>query len=520
MTKAAIYTRVSTRSQADPEKVSLSTQRDDCLAKAKELGCEVLEVITDVESGTSKAREGFQRICEMITNREVDVVIAWREDRLFRGIRAVIPLLDALDRNRKAKIQLVHGHFDKRHAALLAAAYQIELDSIAERTKYTKRQIAKNGRYVGEGRPPYGFSFDKKEPSGLVINERESLVVKRAFDEYVDGNSISAIAKGLTADGITPPSGRAGKWHRSPIHRILSNQAYIGRLQYLQRRTYKIDDRKRIVEKRPPSEQIEIPCPAIIDELQFNQVQYRLQESAKYLKKKPKDEFLLRGRVFCSECGKVFHACSASGKQVPEYRHKPRKDALGEQCQLSRSIRRDLLEPQVWQQVQAVYTDRSRLADLFDAALEQADSDREQNAERIESLTKELERISSRIDRWDDALMDGNYAKDEYLEKRRVMTDQREKILHKLSLLDVGRQDVELEQVRRWLDDLAEAMPLPAKIKKLTQDEAPELIDWDRRHRMLDALRTRVVIGEGEQPLIQFRFLDPQPSGFRRSVPT
>jgi site-specific DNA recombinase len=75
---------------------------------------------------------------------------------------------------------------------------------------------------------------DKK----LVIVPEEAEVVKRIYREYLEGNSMLKIKRGLEADGILNGAGNK-IWHTSNISKILRNEKYIG--DALLQKTYTVD---------------------------------------------------------------------------------------------------------------------------------------------------------------------------------------------------------------------------------------------------------------------------------------
>lgn len=95
---------------------------------------------------------------------------------------------------------------------------------------------------AGRGRPPFGYRMAQAlGPSGsgrLEPDPETSTVVRRIFAEYLAGNSLQAIAAGLTADRVTRPSvhdrGRnphhsGSAWSKGAVRGIIVNPRYTGR---------------------------------------------------------------------------------------------------------------------------------------------------------------------------------------------------------------------------------------------------------------------------------------------------
>ncbi|WP_216353451.1 recombinase family protein [Streptomyces sp. JHA26] len=86
------------------------------------------------------------------------------------------------------------------------------------------------------GRPPFGYRASRG-PGGtghaVVPDEGAAVVVRRIFDEYLDGRGLQDIAEGLTADGIPSPSARGCRagdrtpaWSKGTVRSILVNPRY------------------------------------------------------------------------------------------------------------------------------------------------------------------------------------------------------------------------------------------------------------------------------------------------------
>ena len=83
--RAAIYSRVSTASQAEEDKTSLSEQTADMEAYCERHGYEIVERYQDVGSGQKKDRAQFQRMLADARQGRFDTIVCWKSDRLSRG---------------------------------------------------------------------------------------------------------------------------------------------------------------------------------------------------------------------------------------------------------------------------------------------------------------------------------------------------------------------------------------------------------------------------------------------------
>ena len=100
-----IYVRTSSESQA--EKSSPAEQEADCRRLAAEKGVTVVRVYRDIEkyrtknklvepSGSRSDRPGLLKMLKDASKGEFDIILAWREDRLYRGMRSMLMVLLSL----------------------------------------------------------------------------------------------------------------------------------------------------------------------------------------------------------------------------------------------------------------------------------------------------------------------------------------------------------------------------------------------------------------------------------------
>ena len=106
---AAIYIRTSSEHQA--EKASPEEQEADCRKLAEEHGLKVVAVYRDTEryrvknrmvdpSGTRADRPGLLAILHDGAAGQFDTILAWREDRLYRGMRAMLLVLETIQEHK------------------------------------------------------------------------------------------------------------------------------------------------------------------------------------------------------------------------------------------------------------------------------------------------------------------------------------------------------------------------------------------------------------------------------------
>ena len=390
MTKAAVYTRVSSEEQAQPDKGSLSQQREKCEAYAKAHDWEVAEVYEDAGvSGTKEHRPALDRLLADAHDGVFQVVIFLKVDRFARNVRNLVNLEHDLG-ELGISIASVEDGFDtstpsgRLHFNVLGSIAEFEREQILGRMTAGKVGSAKQGRY-NSGRPPYGWDYDK-ETRRLVINEAEAAVVRRIYQMYVgEGLSQAAIARLLNAQGIATktdyrsPRGDGVKkgWLATHLERILTSSMYRGEHYYnTSAKNGGSKGPKRV--PRPEKEWILIHCPPIIDEQTWNAARRRARRNKKRSELCPsgKDkvsEYLLSGLMRC-HCGMKMHGTSNTkrrmrGKVVHRYLHCANQNRFPDKydCRQPRRILAEPVERAVLDALVDAFRDPSCVMRLVDA---------------------------------------------------------------------------------------------------------------------------------------------------------
>jgi DNA invertase Pin-like site-specific DNA recombinase len=220
--RAVIYIRTS--SEAQGENFSPVEQEADCRRLAKEKGLDVVRVYRDVEkyrvgrklvqpSGSRSDRPGLVAMLKDATRDEFDVILAWREDRLYRGLRFMLTVLETVQ-DYKIEILLAKENFDSKIAPVRAWAAQMELEGMKERLGMGVRAWLKAGK-ANTGQDRYGYL---RVGDKIHIVEEEADWVRKIFDWYNQGVSLLQIRERLIA-GNAPQKGsstpRYIHWARS-----------------------------------------------------------------------------------------------------------------------------------------------------------------------------------------------------------------------------------------------------------------------------------------------------------------
>ncbi len=262
MKRFAFYGRVSTEDQQDP-----TSSRNWQLARSRQVieqtSGEIVEEFFDIGQSRSlpwKRRPEAARLLDSFKDvaRGFHSVVIGEPQRAFYGNQFGLTFPVFVHYGIELWVPEVGGAVDPGSDAhdLVMSLYggmsKGERNRIKTRVRTSMAaQAGVEGRFLG-GRPPYGYSLADAgahpNPSKAAIGQRlhvlvpdpvASPVVKRIFDEFLQGRGLHVIAEALTKEGIPSPSahdrkrnrhraGSGGAWSKVAIRVILQNPRYTG----------------------------------------------------------------------------------------------------------------------------------------------------------------------------------------------------------------------------------------------------------------------------------------------------
>ena len=318
--RAVIYVRTSSEHQG--EKSSPAEQEADCRQLAKEKGLMVTHVYRDIEkyrvktklvepSGTRSDRPGLLAMLSDAARGEFDIILAWREDRLYRGMRSMLLVLETIQ-EYKINVMLARETFDPKIAPLRAWVAQMELDGMKERMTMGVKARLKAGK-ANTGQDRYGY---QRVGDQIVIVEEEARWVRRVFEWYLDGCRLMEIRDRLIAYNA-PQKGssipRRIQWARSSIQAIL-----IAAKEYAY--GIKIQSRK--------GERFEIPIEPIIDMVTYERFVQMRTSKRTHPANHVEFDYLIGGVLYCP-CGLKWGARTQRTRKNKDGVVRERKSIVG-----------------------------------------------------------------------------------------------------------------------------------------------------------------------------------------------
>ncbi|WP_149096240.1 recombinase family protein [Paenibacillus terrae] len=314
--KVAAYCRVSTDSEEQKESYTNQVNHYTQYIQ-NNLEWEMADIYADegITGTSTKNRTQFNRMIQDARNGKLDLILVKSISRFARNT------LDLLKYVRELKSLGVAVFFERENINTLDTTGEVLLTILSSLAQDESRNISENSRWgilrgFQNGKVFCNtnrfLGYDKDEQGELVINEPEAEIVRRIYEEYLDGKSYQAIARGLMRDHIKTVTG-GDTWWDSSITLILTNEKYYGAL--LQQKTVTVDflTHKRIRNKGQEQQYlIEDNHEPIVSKEIFEAVQKEKERRAKLKgsvmgeSKRYSSKYALSSKVYCGCCGAIF----------------------------------------------------------------------------------------------------------------------------------------------------------------------------------------------------------------------
>ena len=260
--KAVIYTRVSTKEQAD-NNASLQTQKKYCQAFAIKKGLMVMEYFGGTfESAKSDERKEFQKMLTYVKrNKEIDTIIVYSYDRFSRtgpnGAYISHQLMKSgvktLSATQEVDPSSPSGSFQQNLYYIFS---QFDNELRKDKSVTGMKERLRQGYWLYK--PVIGYSNSKK---GMTCDKHEFFInnngklIKRAFMWKLQNMRNFEISNRLESAGL--------KINPKRLNRIFQNPFYCG----------------KIINQLIPGEVIDAKHPKLISEKNWIKVQYIIENN-------------------------------------------------------------------------------------------------------------------------------------------------------------------------------------------------------------------------------------------------
>ena len=272
--KAALYIRVSTDAQYE-EGYSVDAQKEMLAAYCVTKGWKNYEFYIDGGfTGSNIDRPAMKRLIEDVKRGGISAVVVYKLDRLSRSQKDTLYLIEDVFNPAGAAFTSLNENLDtatpmgRAMLGIMSAFAQLERETIRERTRMGMKERVKEGLWMGGGRTPFGYDYDRA--SGVLVPNADAAVVKRIYELYLSGYSAARIAE------------MVGLKHDKQVRDILTRRSNTGVIFY---------NGTEYKGKHEP----------IIDEETFEKTMRMMRERSD--RRMLTSDRLLTGLVYCGRCG-------------------------------------------------------------------------------------------------------------------------------------------------------------------------------------------------------------------------
>ena len=331
--RGAIYARYSTRFQH-----SIDDQVREAREWADQNGVDVVHVFSDeAQKGRSTRRKGLKELQQALENDQIDVVIVFTTNRLYRKMYQSLMFLEEEIVDRGKRCVFIRSGIDtadsedwRQRLQLHALIDEFLVQTIANHVHAAHEGLLLQARVFGtlmfgySGQEIQGVTTKMGRPARKLIIDPEAKVwVERIFDWFTRLRlSIAQIIRRLNAEKAPLPTRSTTKrWTRLAVRRVLSNARYIGCWAYgtmkavwLYKKSY-----SRQVPREAPLREITIEELRIIDDVTWAKAQERLHDLQQNAGRHPKDgdrksrPRVLNRLLFCEKHQKPLYVGGSHG---------------------------------------------------------------------------------------------------------------------------------------------------------------------------------------------------------------
>lgn len=502
--RAAIYVRVSSEKQAD--KVSPEAQESDARELCKRQGYIVTEVYRDTEkyrangrmvepSGTRHDRPQFKRMMKDADAGLFDMIIAWREDRLYRGVNRAMLEISERVKAGAISVELVKEHYDPAIAEVKAWAAGIELQAKHDRHLMGVAGRLAAGKIWGSN-TPYGYDYDKAG-GRWVINESEAEWVRRVWQWFGSGVSMREIQSRLITGGVKQKgvSWRKHVWSYECIRNICKRDEY-----YTGQLCMKWDD-----------VEYHLIVPVIIDQATYQAAKDRQARYKAYPAGNYKHYALAGGKLHCVACADRMHTVRHQGRKGGKFHYYYRCSSVQQGTDkdgCAKHINMAKTDAEIWRKVWDVISDPEKLEAKINAEIERLQAQRadaQGDCDKIQGGLDELTMKRQQAIAWALAKI---ISEDDLKMQLTGFDWQAASLQHELaeaSLLTGNRE----AKLRAIADDLRGKVEVGRELLALenpTEEQQADLLNFKKE--MIQALVTRVDVHTDKSITVTVEFTD------------
>jgi DNA invertase Pin-like site-specific DNA recombinase len=507
--RAVIYVRTSSEKQG--ERSSPLEQEADCLQLAQEKGLQVVYVYRDVDkyrvgnrlvepSGSRSDRPGLLAMLEDASSDQFDVILAWREDRLYRGLRAMLTVLETVQ-DYKIEVLLAKENFDSTIAPVRAWAAQLELEGMKERMGMGVKARLKAGK-ANSGQDRYGYL---RISDRIHVLEDEAKWVRNIFAWYNQGVPLLQIRQRLI-DSNAPQKGsstpRKIQWARSSIQGILESAR-----EY----AYGYKEQSR------DGEAYQIPVEPIIDLQTYELFKIKREENKTNSSQPIRQDYLVSGHLMCSckltwQARTATHRRSRKGDWIERktpigtyFCPQPHKELRASDC--PKTISAKQADTQIWEKVSEFITNPDYLRAQAKAQVFQLERDYQQMQLDELHLHEEIKKLNDERQEFITRARKERMPDEEFASQMSNLYDKERGVQRRFTTIERVKDDfMQLdfeEQLKKYVAELQLEMTELIHANPQTPEERHQV--FLLKKRIVDKVLEEARIDENREIHVRFR---------------
>lgn len=231
--RAAIYTRIS--NDPSQQAAGVGRQEKDCRQLCRENGWTVKEVYSDNDASaySGKIRPEYERMLSDVAKGQIDVIVAYHADRLYRRVVDLESLITLVENAGCEIATCQSGNIDlstssgRTVARLLATVAMGESERAGERITRKHQQLAELGKPAGQKR---SFGYDDNNE---IIPSESAVIIEMAGRLLAGGDqaNIRAMCRDMNERGIRTVRQREGEppnWRPNTLSALLGSAKIAG----------------------------------------------------------------------------------------------------------------------------------------------------------------------------------------------------------------------------------------------------------------------------------------------------
>lgn len=499
--RVAIYTRVSTDRQSAheiSEVDQLKQLRRACVEREWDIAAE----FNDASSAfLGQHRPEFERMLAQAVGPDhpFDIIFVHSLSRYYRDMLMSEQRFRELERHGVQVTSLtenIDGEAGWMMRSLIAMFNEQSSRETSKHVKRTRIENAKQGYWNG-GKPPIGYMsvpceelFGDKTKKRLAEDPEWAPIIRLIFRLHREGDGEGhplgavGICDYLNRHGYKSRSN--GLWHASTVHRILTNEAYVGRV-YMNR----IDTSTGV--ERPRSEWVYSPAPALVSDEEFEETQIRLIERCpdRQPPRTTTSDVMLGGIVHCRSCGSAMTAgtgTSRTGKVYSYYVCSGRANKGATACTEPQRVRREDLDDRVLSAVAIEVLTPERVHVLTNAVAERRRDYGGDLAKELEGAKASLASVERKLDRLVAKVLEGVLTESDAIRRNQNSLETEKERLTSIIRLKSSKLKQGLTPI-----SLGQAEKLAETLRQNLMESPPQI-----RRRYIQSIVSRVDVGSHE----------------------